>query len=185
MRLVRHNFKPCCLFPSLIAVQKLRCLWVFVPFYLAVVQYCFYELSRNRRKYVLLATPCCIYHLLVLPPAEWGYSHTFSTAVITSPLTFFLLGLRNSLNSVMAFSPHPPFLLSGPRNRYFPPPPLMDMKAGKKWALFHQFPPSAGWGRSGLDEKVEKGNKKGTRPRQAERDCTSRGLLYIIKSIAQ
>lgn len=134
MRLVRHNFKPCCLFPSLIAVQKLRCVWVFVPFYLAVVQYCFYELSRNRRKYVLLATPCCIYHLLVLPPAEWGYSHTFSTAVITSPLTFFLLGLRNSLNSLMAFSPHPPFLLSGPRNRY-PPPPADGYESGEKMSI--------------------------------------------------
>lgn len=50
--LMHHNFKPCSSFPSLMAVQKLRCVRVFVCFDLAVVQYCFYELSRNQRKYV-------------------------------------------------------------------------------------------------------------------------------------
>lgn len=90
---------------------------------LAVVRYCFRELCKNKGKYVSKAstgvgtTPRRIYHLLVLPPAEWGESRPFSTAVITSPLTLFLLFLRNSLMA----SPSS-FLLSashGGKKHYF------------------------------------------------------------------
>lgn len=138
--LMHHHFECRPSLPSRAPVKR-RLRWVFA----ATAVFC--ELCRNKRKCVsegsagVGTTPRCNYHLLVLPPTEWGESRLFSAAVITfaaDSLPAFPWNLSHGL--FIIFSPCS-FLPPGPRNRLFSPTWWMrkPLTGGKNEHSFTSF----------------------------------------------